>query len=124
MLRTISSTDRLLMPAFGTTAIRDMLEEMRDISDQMLLKWERYCSCSALFSTISEHYYRFGPSRVIDPADDFTRLALDTIAYCSMSYRLNSFYTVCYRINLSIRSANLHLNRTPNLLLPNLWSTS
>jgi cytochrome P450/NADPH-cytochrome P450 reductase len=32
---------RLLMPAFGTTAIRDMLEGMRDISDQMLLKWER-----------------------------------------------------------------------------------
>jgi hypothetical protein len=33
--------DRLLMPAFGTIAIRDMLEEMRDISDQLLLKWER-----------------------------------------------------------------------------------
>ena len=29
------------MPAFGTIAVRDMLEEMRDISDQLLLKWER-----------------------------------------------------------------------------------
>ncbi|KAJ7470037.1 cytochrome P450 [Mycena galericulata] len=30
---------------------------------------------------------------VIDPSDDFTRLTLDTIAYCAMSYRVNSFYT-------------------------------
>ncbi|KAJ6454166.1 fatty acid hydroxylase [Mycena sanguinolenta] len=67
---------RLLMPAFGTLAVKDMLEEMRDISNQLLLKWER-----------------FGPNAVIDPSDDFTRVALDTIAYCSMSHRLNSFYT-------------------------------
>ncbi len=36
---------------------------------------------------------RFGPNFVIDPSDDFTRVATDTIAYCSMSHRLNSFYT-------------------------------
>ncbi|KAJ7666812.1 fatty acid hydroxylase [Mycena polygramma] len=66
---------RLLMPAFGTIAVKGMMEEMRDISNQLLLKWER-----------------FGPDTVIDPSDDFTRVALDTIAYCSMSYRLNSFY--------------------------------
>ncbi|KAJ7882007.1 cytochrome P450 [Mycena olivaceomarginata] len=66
---------RLLMPAFGTMKIKGMLEEMRDISNQLILKWER-----------------FGPDAVIDPSDDFTRVALDTIAYCSMSYRLNSFY--------------------------------
>ncbi|KAF7346793.1 Fatty acid hydroxylase [Mycena sanguinolenta] len=65
---------RLLMPAFGTLAVKDMLEEMRDISNQLLLKWER-------------------PNALIDPSDDFTRVALDTIAYCSMSHRLNSFYT-------------------------------
>ncbi|KAF9263923.1 bifunctional P-450/NADPH-P450 reductase [Marasmius fiardii PR-910] len=67
---------RLLMPAFSTLAIRDMLEDMRDLCDQLLLKWER-----------------FGPDHVIDPSDDLTRVALDTIALCSMSYRLNSFYT-------------------------------
>ncbi|KAK1223348.1 hypothetical protein PQX77_013780 [Marasmius sp. AFHP31] len=67
---------RLLMPAFSTLAIRDMLEDMRDVCGQVLLKWER-----------------FGPDHVIDPSDDFTRVALDTIALCSMSYRLNSFYT-------------------------------
>ncbi|KAJ6474020.1 fatty acid hydroxylase [Mycena vitilis] len=67
---------RLLMPAFGTLAVKGMMEEMRDISDQLLLKWER-----------------FGPSAIIDPSEDFTRVALDAIAYCSMSYRLNSFYT-------------------------------
>ncbi|KAJ7118363.1 bifunctional P-450/NADPH-P450 reductase [Mycena epipterygia] len=66
---------RLLMPAFGTIAVKGMMEEMRDITSQLLLKWER-----------------FGPDTVIDPSDDFTRVALDTIAYCSMSYRLNSFY--------------------------------
>ncbi|KAJ7622599.1 fatty acid hydroxylase [Mycena polygramma] len=67
---------RLLMPAFGTLAVKGMMEEMRDISSQLLLKWER-----------------FGPEAIIDPSEDFTRVALDTIAYCSMSYRLNSFYT-------------------------------
>ncbi|KIK61041.1 hypothetical protein GYMLUDRAFT_43136 [Collybiopsis luxurians FD-317 M1] len=67
---------RLLMPAFNSMAIRGMMEDMRDICDQLLLKWER-----------------FGPSYIIDPSDDLTRVALDTIALCSMSYRLNSFYT-------------------------------
>ncbi|KAJ7292600.1 fatty acid hydroxylase [Mycena rebaudengoi] len=67
---------RLLMPAFGPLQIKEMMEEMRDISSQLLLKWER-----------------FGPEAVIDPSDDFTRLALDTISYCSMSHRLNSFYS-------------------------------
>ncbi|KAJ7027601.1 fatty acid hydroxylase [Mycena alexandri] len=67
---------RLLMPAFGPMAIKGMMEEMRDICDQLILKWER-----------------FGPHAVLDPAADFTRLTFDTIAYCSMSYRMNSFYS-------------------------------
>ncbi|KAF8829479.1 hypothetical protein HHX47_DHR3000960 [Lentinula edodes] len=32
---------RLLLPAFNTMAIRDMMEDMRDICSQLLLKWER-----------------------------------------------------------------------------------
>ncbi|KAJ6631867.1 cytochrome P450 [Mycena sp. CBHHK59/15] len=67
---------RLLMPAFGTIAIRGMLEGMREISDQLILKWER-----------------FGPEAKIDPSEDFTRVAFDAIAFCTMSYRMNSFYT-------------------------------
>ncbi|KAK7056328.1 hypothetical protein VNI00_002881 [Paramarasmius palmivorus] len=67
---------RLLMPAFGTLPIREMMEDMRDLCSQLLLKWER-----------------FGPDNIIDPVDDFTRVTLDTLAYCCMSYRLNSFYT-------------------------------
>ncbi|KAF7316595.1 Fatty acid hydroxylase [Mycena chlorophos] len=67
---------RLLMPAFGTLAVKGMMEEMRDIASQLVLKWER-----------------FGSEAHIEPSDDFTRVALDTIAYCSMSHRLNSFYT-------------------------------
>ncbi|KAG7449852.1 fatty acid hydroxylase [Guyanagaster necrorhizus] len=67
---------RILMPAFGTMSVRGMLDDMKDICGQLLLKWER-----------------FGPDAIIDPAADFTRVALDTIAYCTMSYRLNSFYT-------------------------------
>ncbi|KAF9263918.1 fatty acid hydroxylase [Marasmius fiardii PR-910] len=70
---------RLLMPAFSTLAIRDMLDDMRDICNQLLSKPLTLC--------------RFGPDHIIDPSDDLTRVALDTIALCSMSYRLNSFYT-------------------------------
>ncbi|KAL0949758.1 hypothetical protein HGRIS_009796 [Hohenbuehelia grisea] len=66
---------RLLMPAFGTAAIRGMFDDMCDICNQMLVKWER-----------------FGSSNIVDPTDDFTRVALDTLAFCTMSYRLNSFY--------------------------------
>jgi cytochrome P450/NADPH-cytochrome P450 reductase len=52
-----------------------MYEDMMDIADQLCMKWDR-----------------FGPRHAIDPADDFTRLAFDTIALCAMNYRLNSFY--------------------------------
>ncbi|KAL4252643.1 Bifunctional cytochrome P450/NADPH--P450 reductase [Abortiporus biennis] len=66
---------RILMPAFSALNIRNMFDDMYDITSQLLLKWER-----------------FGPGHVIDPAGDFTRLTLDAIALCAMSYRLNSFY--------------------------------
>ncbi|KIK54522.1 hypothetical protein GYMLUDRAFT_231923 [Collybiopsis luxurians FD-317 M1] len=62
---------RLLMPTFNSMAIRGMMEDMRDICDQLLLK-------------VSPP---FGPSYIIDPSDDLTRVALDTIALCSISYR-------------------------------------
>ncbi|KAK0486339.1 fatty acid hydroxylase [Armillaria novae-zelandiae] len=73
---------RILMPAFGTISVRGMLDDMKDICGQLLLK--------VMLLTFRKS---FGPNGVIDPSTDFTRLALDTIAYCSMSYRLNSFYT-------------------------------
>ncbi|TCD71958.1 hypothetical protein EIP91_000090 [Steccherinum ochraceum] len=66
---------RLLMPAFGVTAVRSMFDDMLDIASQLVLKWER-----------------FGQAAKLDPAEDFTRLTLDTIALTSMSYRINSFY--------------------------------
>ncbi|KAF5345023.1 hypothetical protein D9758_010443 [Tetrapyrgos nigripes] len=67
---------RLLMPTFNAGSIRGMYPDMQDMCDQLLKKWER-----------------FGPEHVIDPSDDYTRVALDTLALCTMSYRLNSFYT-------------------------------
>ncbi|EJD54180.1 cytochrome P450 [Auricularia subglabra TFB-10046 SS5] len=67
---------RILVPAFGPASILGMFDDMYDILSQLVLKWER-----------------FGPKHAIDPSDDFTRLAFDTIAFCSMSHRLNSFYT-------------------------------
>ncbi|MEJ3655218.1 cytochrome P450 [Actinomycetes bacterium KLBMP 9759] len=67
---------RVLMPAFGPAALRDMFDGMLDISEQLLLKWERQ-----------------GPTHEIDVADNTTRLTLDTIALCSFSYRFNSFYS-------------------------------
>ncbi|KAI0694744.1 fatty acid hydroxylase [Earliella scabrosa] len=68
-------TDRLLMPCFGAANIHNMFDGMVDIVSQLVLKWER-----------------FGPQTLIDPAADFTRLTMDAVALCSMSYRLNSFY--------------------------------
>ncbi|TGJ87230.1 hypothetical protein E0Z10_g1525 [Xylaria hypoxylon] len=77
---------RVLMPAyvpshsynvlFGPLSIRGMFEEMHDVAAQMALKFARY-----------------GPSTPIPASDDFTRLALDTLALCSMGFRFNSFYT-------------------------------
>ncbi len=66
---------RLLMPAFGPLGIRGMFDHMLEIADQMLLRWER-----------------FGPSNIIDVADDMTRMTLDTIGLCAFDYRFNSFY--------------------------------
>ncbi len=66
---------RLLMPAFGPVGVRGMFDRMVDVAHQMFEKWER-----------------FGPSAVIDVADNMTRLTLDTIALCAFDYRFNSFY--------------------------------
>ncbi len=66
---------RILMPAFGPAAMREMFDSMLDIAEQMLLRWER-----------------FGPQAVIDVPDHMTRLTLDTIALCAFGERLNSFY--------------------------------
>ncbi|KAL5632425.1 hypothetical protein ACGC1H_005399 [Rhizoctonia solani] len=67
---------RILMPAFGPLSIKGMFDDMFDVISQLVLKWER-----------------FGPEHEIDPTDDFTRLAFETIALCTFSYRLNTFYT-------------------------------
>ncbi|KAB5590413.1 Cytochrome P450 family protein [Ceratobasidium theobromae] len=67
---------RILMPAFGPLSIKNMFNDMLDVVSQLVLKWER-----------------FGPQHEIDPTDDFTRLALDTISLCTFNYRLNTFYT-------------------------------
>ncbi|RKK23894.1 Bifunctional cytochrome P450/NADPH--P450 reductase [Fusarium oxysporum] len=66
---------RILMPVFGPLNIRKMFDGMKDIAQQLCLKWARH-----------------GPSVPLDAASDFTRLTLDTIALCSMDYRFNSFY--------------------------------
>lgn len=39
---------------------------------------------------------RFGPTHIVDPAEDFTRLTFDTIALTAMSYRFNAFYSVSF----------------------------
>jgi cytochrome P450/NADPH-cytochrome P450 reductase len=66
---------RILMPAFGPIGLRDMFDQMLDIGDQMLLRWER-----------------FGENAIIDVPDNMTRLTLDTLALCAFEYRFNSFY--------------------------------
>ncbi|WP_370865975.1 bifunctional cytochrome P450/NADPH--P450 reductase [Chondromyces apiculatus] len=66
---------RVLMPAFGPGAMRNYFDDMLDVADQMLTKWER-----------------LGPDTIHDVADTMTRLTLDTIALCGFNYRFNSFY--------------------------------
>lgn len=66
---------RILTPAFSPGNIKDMFDDMFDICSQLVLKWERY-----------------GPSHVFNPAEEFTRLAFDTVALCTMGYRVNSSY--------------------------------
>ncbi|KAJ5817410.1 hypothetical protein N7447_009643 [Penicillium robsamsonii] len=63
---------RILVPAFGPLRIRDMFEDMSDVAQQLA---------------------RQGSSTSINITDDFTRLTLDTIALCTMGFRLNSFYS-------------------------------
>lgn len=41
------AVDRILMPAFGPSAMLDMFEGMQDLASQMLLKWER-CDTTAV----------------------------------------------------------------------------
>jgi cytochrome P450 / NADPH-cytochrome P450 reductase len=52
-----------------------MFPEMHDIATQLAMKWARH-----------------GPKTRIMVTDDFTRLALDTIALCAMDFRFNSYY--------------------------------
>ena len=88
--------DRLLMPVFGAAAVRDMFSAMEDIISQLVDKWERRVSLQATSSNHGTKYAcgRFGPDYVIDPVKDYTRLTLDAISLASMSYRMNSFYSV------------------------------
>ncbi|BDS09401.1 bifunctional cytochrome P450/NADPH--P450 reductase [Aureispira anguillae] len=67
---------RLLMPAFGPVAIRNLFPQMLDIAEQMMLKFER-----------------MGAEHSFDVSEEMTKLTLDTIALCSFNYRFNSFYS-------------------------------
>ncbi|MFT3695885.1 MAG: cytochrome P450 [Kofleriaceae bacterium] len=66
---------RLLMPAFGPSAMRRYWADMVDVCDQLVTKWER-----------------LGPSVEHDVPDNMTRLTLDTIALTGFGYRFNSYY--------------------------------
>ncbi|KAM0194285.1 hypothetical protein ACHAPA_005191 [Fusarium lateritium] len=66
---------RILIPAFGPLSIRNMFPEMHDIATQLCMKVARH-----------------GPQTPIDASDNFTRLALDTLALCAMEFRFNSYY--------------------------------
>ncbi|KAK4661054.1 hypothetical protein QC762_124450 [Podospora pseudocomata] len=66
---------RVLTPAFGPVPIQEMFPEMHELAAQLVMKWARH-----------------GPEQSIAVSEDFTRLALDTIALCSMNFRFNSYY--------------------------------
>ena len=67
------------------------------------------CSYPALSSVARAEIptHRFGPDYVIDPVKDYTKLTLDAISLASMSYRMNSFYTVSRTPTLRLSCAHL-----------------
>lgn len=65
---------RMLLPGIGRPALRNMFDAMWDITEQLLVYWERA-----------------GADQPIDVADSMTRLTLDTIALSACGYRFNSF---------------------------------
>ncbi|KAF2471722.1 fatty acid hydroxylase [Lindgomyces ingoldianus] len=100
---------RILMPAFGPLAIRNMFDEMHDVASQLVLKWARR-----------------GPEYKIAVTEDFTRLTLDTIALCAMDFRFNSFYHdemhPFVSAMLGVLSSGLRRQRTPKLIQKFQWS--
>lgn len=52
-----------------------MFDEMHDIATQLCMKFARH-----------------GSQTPFNASDDFTRLALDTLALCAMDFRFNSYY--------------------------------
>ena len=80
------------MPAFSTGNVIHMFDDMNDICQQLLMKWERYVLiiCLEYYLLRPSPSYdanSFGSDHVFDPSQDYTRLTFDTIALCSMSYR-------------------------------------
>ena len=99
---------RVLVPAFGPLSIEAMFPEMKDIANQLLLKWARQ-----------------GLESRISATEDFTRLTLDTIALCAMDYRFNNFYTDSMHPFVDAMTRTLAGNaargRTPKFLLSLMW---
>ena len=101
------------MPVFGTGAIRDMFPAMEDIVSQLVIKWERFATFTLRCQTWTKMpAHRFGPDHVIDPSKDYTKLTLDAIALASMSYRMNSFYSVSRALTLPPKRTDLLLRTT------------
>lgn len=73
---------RILVPLFGQMKVRDMFDDMKDVCEQMCLKWAR-----------------FGEDQPLDVCKNFTALTLDTISLCTIDYRFNSFYSGEYEEN-------------------------
>lgn len=91
---------RILMPAFNRVALERMYRNMVDCADQLLLKWKR-----------------MPEGEIIDTAEDFTRVTLDTIALTSFSYRFNSFYSAEFHPFVDAFQRNLELTG-PRALIP------
>lgn len=90
---------------FGPLSIRGMFDEMHDIATQMALKFARY-----------------GPNTPVPASDDFTRLALDTLALCSMGFRFNSFYAKELHPMIEAMGGFLTAcGRRPNRVLPSFF---
>lgn len=70
-----SKAHNIMLPLFGTQAVKSYVPKMWEETIQMILKWEN-----------------LNPDDEIDVSDNMIRLTTDIIGRCCFSYRFNSFY--------------------------------
>ena len=97
---------RILMPAFGSRAMKGYFPRMLDVAQQLVASWEARAGSDILV------------------ADDMTRLTLDTIALTGFDYRFDSFASERLHpfIESMVRVLSDAMTRLTRLPIQNRWA--